>query len=229
MLPKNTIRNVKNLHQKKFRKQTGQFIVEGEKLLQELLASEFRINQLYCTEEGLFSEAQLISGKDLERISALKSPNKVLAVVQIPDGRPNEKAPALLLDGVNDPGNLGTIIRIADWYGINQVVCSKDAVDVYNPKTVQASMGSIFRVRVYYEDLPTYLHQTSLTTYAAVMDGDIIQQGEPSFNLLMGSESHGVRNGLDRACQRITIQRKGKAESLNVGVACGIILEKLSH
>lgn len=229
MLSTSHIKKIKSLHQKKFRKEYGLFLAEGEKIVGELIRSDLEIVEMYATME--FQGAQVITNKELTRISSLKNPNKVLAVARIPGFVANPSGSAILLDGVNDPGNLGTIIRIADWYGIDQVICSPDCADCYNPKVVQATMGSLFRVKLVYTDLEAYLSNSDLDSYAAVMNGDLIQSPAPSngFNLIMGSESHGIRQDLDQlADHRVTINRVGVAESLNVGVATGIILDRLT-
>ena len=221
-MPSNSdIKKIKSLQQKKFRKQLGLFVAEGEKVVQELLAS------LYVVED-VFRVGDNISSKELERISSLKTPNNVLAVARIKSEEPDFTVTSILLDGVSDPGNLGTIIRLADWYGIKQIVCSNDTVDCFSPKVVQSTMGSLFRVNVVYMELEDFITRSECPTQAAVMDGDSDYKCPGKFNLLMGSESHGIRNDLDRmADKRITIKRIGEAESLNVGVATGILLDRL--
>ncbi len=227
MLSQSTIKKIRSLHKKKFRKDFGEFIVEGSKAVNELLNSDYEVISHYATESvpGVI----LITENELKKISALQAPNKTLAVAKIPSSNLDTGKSSLILDGIRDPGNLGTIIRLADWYGIEQVVCSTDAAECFNPKVVQASMGSLFRIKVVYTDLKAYLSSSRLKTYAAVMDGDESTAPRHHFNLILGSESHGIRDGLDlMADHRVTIGKKGVAESLNVGVAAGILLDRLS-
>ncbi|MBL4703767.1 MAG: RNA methyltransferase [Flavobacteriales bacterium] len=224
------IKKIKSLQQKKFRRDHNAFIVEGEKMIQELLASDYEIESLYSIIDAShysLDGVHLISEKELGRISALKNPNQALAVVRIKKTNPLNVT-SILLDGVRDPGNLGTIIRIADWYGIQQVICSVDTTDCYNPKVVQSTMGSLFRVNVVYADLKPYISESELPTFAAMMVGDEVNKSSGQFNLLMGSESHGIRDGLEElVTSKISIARRGRAESLNVGVATGILLDRL--
>jgi TrmH family RNA methyltransferase len=225
MLSNSQIKKIRSLQQKKFRKEHGEFVVEGEKIVHELMQSEYEVVGHYSTIEG--DDSELISNKELDRITGLKKGNRSIAVAKMKETFAQEVS-SILLDGVNDPGNLGTIIRIADWYGIKQVICSLDTADCYNSKVVQSTMGSLFRINVVYTDLKKYISDSKFETYAAVMDGENVNKIEGAFNLLMGSESHGIREGLDQdAAKRVTIARKGRAESLNVGVATGILLDRL--
>ena len=174
-----------------------------------------------------------IKEAELERISSLATPNQVLAVLE----RPSFPAPvlndsvSLLLDGIQDPGNLGTIIRIADWFGLRQIVCSMDCADAFNTKTIQATMGSITRVQVIYEDPAALIRQCpGLPVFAAVLEGENLYTMEPIPKglVMIGNESRGIRPELlQKATHRITIPRKGQAESLNAAVATGIILSHL--
>lgn len=226
MLSQSTIKKIRSLHKKKFRKEHYEFIVEGVKVVEELLMSDYEVVAIYSADS--LQCAIQISEKELFRISALQTPNQVLAVVKMAEFVADGTKSAIVIDGVRDPGNLGTIIRLADWYGIEQVVCSVDSAECFNPKVVQASMGSLFRVKVTYTDLEAYLSKSKLTSFAAVIDGGAAVSTENNFNLIMGSESHGIRNSLDTlADQRITIEKIGAAESLNVGVATGILLDRL--
>lgn len=240
MISSNEIKFVKSLHQKKFREQEGLFIVEGEKLLSELLKSDWSVESIYATAEW-FSKNNCppkiktveIKRAELERISALASPNEVLAVVRQREFAFNEKLSqegvTLILEDVKDPGNLGTIIRIADWFGIKQVICSEQSVELFNPKTVQSTMGSLFHLPIVYGDVVTLtqkIQQVQIPVYGAVMDGSSVysESFPKAMALIMGSESHGISPHLDRFLEkRITIPSFGAAESLNVGVATGII------
>lgn len=242
MLSKNQIRFIKSLQQKKFRTQHACFSVEGPKMVDELLRSAFTMRNVFGTSDwidhhkknySLKDKLVEISEKDLSRISSLKTPNQVLAVVDIPERIATRTGDlsglVLALDGINDPGNLGTIIRIADWFGIGQIICSEDTVDVYNPKAVQASMGSLFRVQVVYTDLAEFLKNPGLKLpkFGAVMDGENIYNKKlPAEGLLViGSESHGIRPETASAIDTgLTIPASGPAtESLNAAVATGII------
>ena len=213
------------------------FIAEGVKTVQELLQAGFSPYSIYCTDEMLFQDHQevlrTINTKELERMSSLKTPNKVLAVFDIPD-TPDVSLEhwILVLDGVQDPGNLGTIIRLCDWYGIPHLVCSENSVDCYNSKVVQSSMGSIARVSIHYIDLNKWLKDYPHTIYGAVLDGtnmytlDLPGKGV----LVMGSESHGISKELEPLIQkRITLPQFGKptAESLNVAMATAVCLSEI--
>jgi TrmH family RNA methyltransferase len=245
VITNNEIKFIKSLHQKKVREQEGLFLVEGEKMVQELLQhTEWEVVLLVGTESWLSANSfgsrikyHEVKNDVLERITALQTPNQVLALVRSKRQEFSlEKAKhstTLFLDDVRDPGNLGTIIRIADWFGIPQIVCSPQSVELYNPKTVQSTMGSLFRVSVSYSDLVDLslaLHSEEIPLFGAVMEGkDIAQVNFPSsMVLVMGSESHGIGPQLEsRLDHRITIPRIGKAESLNVAVATGIICSKI--
>lgn len=241
-LSKNDIKFIRSLHQKKFRDQEGLFLVEGVKLLNELLEQDkFEIQHIYCVEDAALNqlngaELTIVSAKELERISSFKSPNQVVAIVKQAtpvaiDYVSNQTC--LMLDSINDPGNLGTIIRTADWFGIKQVICSNDSVDLYNPKVVQSTMGAIFRVDVIYAELTSALvefQKKDFDLLSAEMDGENAfekKYGSKSL-LLMGSESHGVSEQLSGLCTKISIPSFGETESLNVGMATGIILSHIA-
>ena len=240
MITKNQVKYIQSLGQKKWRDEEQVFIAEGPKLVNELLtADNCKVLQLYSLHEWkpeIKSEVGIteISADELEKISQLTTPNKVLAVVK----KINWNDPlqlrgniSLVLDTIQDPGNMGTIIRLADWFGIKTVICSADCVDVYNPKVVQASMGSITRVRTEYTHLESFLQSNhDLRIYAAGLDGrDITKMEKPSEGLIIiGNESKGIREEIAKLANvQITIPGKGKAESLNAAVATGIILSHL--
>ena len=228
MLSNSHIKKIRSLHSKKFRKQHGQFIVEGEKVVAELLNSDFSVVSVYSTMP--MDSAELITQKELEKISVLKSPNKIVAIAETQSFDSVHGTSAILLDGVNDPGNLGAIIRIADWFGVSQLICSSNVADCYNPKVVQSAMGSLFRVKVVYTDLIEYVSVSKIPTYCAVMDGESPSAAQGPFNLVLGSESHGIRSELlDLSQHKITIPGKGETESLNVSVAAGILLDRLVY
>ena len=234
MLSRNQIKFIKSLKQKKFRLQHQLFVVEGEKIVNDFLNSDWKIEQIYATKEWE-GDAVEVSIKELERISSLKTPNKVLAIIKMPQKKSVISGNLVLaLDNIKDPGNLGTIIRLADWFGIQHIICSQNCVELYNPKVVQATMGSLCRIQVQYLNLKSTLeNMTDYDICAAVMDGKSIFSVEKSEKriILMGSESHGISTELlEIAHQRVTIPKSenSQAESLNVANACGIILAHLS-
>ncbi|MBI5371776.1 MAG: RNA methyltransferase [Sphingobacteriales bacterium] len=243
MLVKTKIKYIQSLGQKKFRDGTGVFIAEGPKIVKELLdAGPALVREVYALPEWITenrhllknTHAEEISEAELEKISQLKTPNKVLALAGQFTYEPLELKGRLTLAlcGIQDPGNLGTIIRIADWFGITQVVCSEDSADLYNPKVVQSTMGSIARVHVYYTDLAGLArNRGGVDLYATVLDGqDVTGIEKPGQGiLLIGNESRGIPPELlQMANVRITIPKKGGAESLNAAVATGIILSHLT-
>jgi TrmH family RNA methyltransferase len=245
MLSRNQIKFIQSLRLAKFRKANGLFIAEGQKIVEELLASGFETVFVYGLEawfkdnEKLLKKdgmpAAVVSPKELERISSLSAPNQVLAVCRIPASEvapPAFKGRLLALDGIRDPGNMGTIIRTADWFGIHEILCSEDCVEAYNPKVIQATMGSIARVRLYYADLPPLLSSSGMDIYASVTNGVSIWDLQPGDGIyLIGNESAGIRpEVLEQAGHRITIPRvSGGAESLNAAIAAGIILAVISN
>ncbi|MBE7169708.1 MAG: RNA methyltransferase [Williamsia sp.] len=244
MLSKQQVKYIQSLSQKKFRTSEGLFIAEGPKIVAELLSSpHIEPVALYGT-ESWWQEAQPnklspdkqveISLQELEKISVQPTPHGVLGIFRQP--RFSEPVQfsgkwTLVLDGIQDPGNLGTIMRTADWFGIDTVVASPDSADVFNPKVVQSTMGSIARVQVLYKDLHSFLEQhADKPVYASTLQGKPLIQGEksdPGF-LVVGNESKGIRpNLLVLAKQQLTIPRIGQAESLNAAVATGIFLSQL--
>lgn len=227
MLGKNEIKQIRSLSQKKFRDESGLFVVEGEKLVREALSSSFDVVKLYRVEE--------IGEEAMSRITMLSSPSPVLAVVRKPldsDSQPESSELSLALDSVRDPGNLGTIIRIADWFGIKKIFASSDTVEVFNPKVVQATMGAIFRVEVIYCDLARTLSgavRRGIPVYGTFLEGDNIYSAElsPEGIVVMGSESNGISpqiSGIVSGKIHIPSFPEGSAtsESLNVAVATAI-------
>lgn len=237
MISKNQLKLLRALSQKKQRKAHGLFLVEGEKNVLELLDTSMVTKHVFATSEFLASHREQLqrvecieaSLEELTKASSLVSNNAAVAVVEIPrTDIPTAKGMMIALDGVSDPGNLGTIIRIADWYGIKHIVASTDCADPYNPKTIRATMGSFGRVQVTLLDLPSYLAQASLPVYGAFLEGENVHKLAFSAEgiLLMGSESHGVRpEAAQYVTDKITIPAFGGAESLNVAMATGIILD----
>ena len=237
MLVKSKIKYIQSLGEKKFREKEGLFVAEGPKIVKELLKAEFEVHEIYALREWLDENNKFIkSGEtfeiteaELKAISFMTTPQSVLALVKMPVTNTfvTKGKLILALDGIQDPGNLGTIIRTADWFGMQHIICSKDCADVYNPKVVQATMGSIARVNVIYTDLYPWLQkEKDSSIYAAVLQGKDLKKIEIKTGIiLIGNESKGIRSEiLGLANEKITIPGIGKAESLNAAVATGIIL-----
>lgn len=239
MLSKNELKYIQSLCQKKQRQEEGLFIAEGPKLVGELLESNYSIRKIYATPEwvgpAVRSEVERVVIDDitLARISALQTPHQVLALVEQPSPAPEptlEGRFTLVLDGIQDPGNLGTLIRIADWFGITQVIAGNDTVELYNPKVIQSTMGSFIRVVVYYKQLTSFLESVAIPVYGALLDGENMYNMNPVSEglLVIGNESKGIRPELlPYLTHPVSIPRRGGAESLNAGVAAGILLSHL--
>ena len=233
MVSKNQIKRIISLQQKKYRKESGLFFVEGRKVIQELLDSDFILEELFVT-EPLFehiSQQTLISESDLKKISALMNPNNCLAVFRMPEPKKiNEQGIILALDKIRDPGNLGTIIRLCDWFGITDLVCSEDTVDLYNPKVLQATMGSITRVNVSYVNLSAFLTETKLPVFGTFMEGKNLYKSQlPQKGIIvLGNEANGISTEIEQLItDKITIPRFGNpTESLNVATATAIVLSE---
>ncbi|WP_411274897.1 TrmH family RNA methyltransferase [Daejeonella sp.] len=243
MISKSQISFIKSLQQKKIRKANGLFIVEGLKSVSEFINSDYTIDTIYYTENVMPKLGNLsqniksieISVSDLTKISALTSPQQVLAIVKIPKHRDLTKQMlkgsfTIAIDGIQDPGNFGTIIRTADWFGVNHLVCSEDTVDVYNPKVVQATMGSLSRIYVAYFDLHEFLDDPGVPVFGALLEGKSIY--ETNFGnegiLILGNEGNGIRPQIISKIQfPITIPRFGEAESLNVAVSASIFCSEI--
>lgn len=238
MITKAEIQLVRSLADKRNRDREGLFVAEGEKLISEIRSSSLRIRRIYAT-DGLFSgpEVTIVSGKELERLTQLKTANNSLAVVEIPHHKLEIEALkgqlVLALDEVQNPGNLGTIIRLADWFGIRHILCSHTSADCFNPKVVQATMGAILRVRVHYTDLEKSLSEArnaGIPIYGTFLEGENLYETAltESGIILMGNEGRGV----SPACAA-TVSRKlyippypadrPSSESLNVAMATGIV------
>ncbi len=241
MVTKSQVKYIQSLGHKKFRDEEGVFIVEGPKIVGELLqAPGMRLRQLYALKEwsdpaprAADFPAIEVSGSELERLSGLSTPNQVLAVFEKPSFPASDPGSglSLVLDGIQDPGNLGTIVRIADWFGIQRVLCTPDSADVFNAKAIQSTMGSISRIPVVYTDPGLLLSRyPGLPVYAAVLEGQELYGMERTRRgwIIIGNESKGIRPALlEHATHRITIPGVGQAESLNAAVATGIILSHL--
>ena len=234
-LSKNHIKLITSLSQKKYRQKHQLFIVEGVKVVQEFLSSSYELEILFSTENDFSFTNKFIkvSDQELKKISGLKNPNKVLAIFKIPNQiNPIMGGLILALDSINDPGNLGTIIRLCDWFGIEQLVCSNETVDCFNSKVVQASMGSLTRVAVSYLDLKKYLQNASVPIFVADMDGlNVYKTKLPdSAVLVLGNEANGISDEIKQlVTTKITIPRYGafqQTESLNVATASAILLSE---
>jgi len=237
MVSKNQIKTITGLQQKKYRKQHKLFFAEGIKVVQELLNSNFELHQLFTTQDIFKSIAkdkiELITEAELKKISALATPNVCLALFVMPEEKPVPDSGLIVaLDDVRDPGNLGTIIRLCDWFGISHLICSEQCVDIYNPKVVQATMGSLTRVNVVYTDLEDYLEKATLPVFGTFMDGkNIYSESLPENGIIvMGNEANGISQVIENMVgYKIAIPRFGnlqQTESLNVATAAAIILSE---
>jgi TrmH family RNA methyltransferase len=237
MVSKNQIKLITGLVQKKNRTEQQLFIAEGIKVIHELFQSDFELVHLYTVAnlniQVPSDKITQITNNELKRISALTTPNECLALFKIPiSSKINDHELIVALDDIRDPGNLGTIIRLCDWFGVKQLICSETTVDVFNPKVVQATMGSLARVRIVYADLVDVLKKTKLPIYGTFMDGNNIytEQKTREGIIVMGNESNGISKNIEQLIQRkITIPRFGtqqKTESLNVATATAITLSE---
>lgn len=245
MVSKKLISLIRSLHLKKYRKKENLFLVEGAKSVLEVIQSDYKVKTLIGTSMFLDAHQALLTtavphlleadATLLSSLGTLQTNDSALALVEM---LPNEPLQAhqgewvLALDNVGDPGNLGTIIRIADWYGIRKIVCSDTTVDLYNPKVITASKGSFTRIRVYYTDLENFLKAEQMPVYGADLQGESVHEFAfpASGYLLMGSEAHGISAEMARQLSgRITIPAYGGAESLNVAIATAIICDNLSR
>lgn len=234
MLSKKVLKDIQSLGLKKHREETGLFLAEGPKIVDELLrVVPSQVEAIYAVEgwSGNKEGAIIISEAELQKMSGLKTPNQVLAVLRrFNSHRPDGSRFTLYLDTIQDPGNFGTIIRIADWFGVRDVVCSTGCADLYNPKVVQSTMASIARVNVYEDQNENWLQQQSAPVYAAALKGENLYTLPKAGNgiLLIGNESKGIRREfMATATVPVTIPRRGEAESLNAAVATGILLSHL--
>ena len=234
-LSKNHLKLITSLSQKKYRHKYKLFVVEGMKVVQEFLNSSYELEILFSTESSFSYLDNFIevSEQELKKISSLKTPNKVVALFKIPvEKNSNSSGLIVALDAINDPGNLGAIIRLCDWFGVDKLLCSKETVDCYNTKVVQSSMGSLTRVAISYIDLKEYLLSVSIPIFIADMDGDNVYEMKPptSAVLVMGNEANGISNYIKEIVStKITIPRYGDSqliESLNVATATAILLSE---
>lgn len=245
MLSKAQISLITSLQHKKFRKQHGLFIVEGVKSVLEFLSSDYQVHSLYTTAEARTKMGNLpqklkcitITTAEIQKISVLTNPQGVLALVHLPtvesfDWALLRQQHNLLLDDIQDPGNLGTIIRTAEWFGINHIVCSMGTVDAFNPKVVQATMGSLARVKISYTPLAGFIDQSEMPTFGALLEGKSIYKTDfgNAGLIIMGNEGNGISNEIvEKIDHPITIPRIGQAESLNVAVASTIFCSEIAR
>jgi TrmH family RNA methyltransferase len=237
-LSKNKIKWIRSLHTKKYRVEEHCFLVEGEKMVLEgihtfsdhLLCIIVEKEAVSLVPQHVTDRCFVASELEMKQISTLVSPNKLIAVFKQPT-RSISTTKSIVLDGIQDPGNMGTILRLADWFGIHQIICSEDTVDCYNPKVVQASMGAIFRISVSYQNLPQFLIASKQPTFGAMLNGTDFRTIEYPENalLILGNEGKGVRPEVQSAIQTaITIPKKGDAESLNVAAAAAILITQMT-
>lgn len=241
MISKNQIKHITSLQQKKYRLVHQAFFAEGVKVIQELLESDFELVHLYSTNVDFLevnsAKKSTIDSADLKKITALATPNTCLAVFKIPVTNTviRDSGLILVLDSIRDPGNMGTILRLCDWFGVAQLVCSTQTVDIYNPKVVQATMGSIARVQVFYTDLSDFLSKTKLPVFGTFMEGkNIYKTNLPQEGIIiMGNEANGISPEIEKiVSNRLSIPRFGtvqKTESLNVATATAIILSEFKR
>lgn len=243
MLSKARIKFIKSLQLKKYRKQEQCFTVQGEKSVLEVINSPFQVRELFATTD--FAERNkpaldrftgtiiLVTENELALAGEYSTNDAALAIVEMPGNnsveiRPNEFA--LMLDDIRDPGNLGTIIRTADWYGISKIIASEETADVYNSKVIQSSMGSFTRTQIFYTDLSSYLQQNKQPVYGTFLTGDDVHKLTFSSGgiIVIGNEANGISADVEKfVTQRITIPQYGKAESLNAAIATAVVLDNI--
>ena len=245
MLSKAQISLIKALQHKKFRTEHGLFVVEGIKSVLEFCHSAYQVQKILATEDAIAKLGKIprnikleeVTNAAFDKISGLKTPQGALALVELPKNpligeESLHGKHTLVLDDVQDPGNLGTIIRTAEWFGIETIICSLHTVDAYNPKVVQATMGSLSRVQLYYTDIEQIIKNTSLPTFGALLNGQNIY--ETNFGkeglIIMGNEGNGIRPTISAAIDTaVTIPRHGQAESLNVGIATALFCSEIAR
>lgn len=249
MIGKGKISSITRLHQKKFRDESGLFLVEGIKSVSDLLRSSFAVEEVLATdvwigehehEVPVNAELTLVTPSEMERLSAWKTPQPVMAVARIPQrdiADIRQDQPLLILDDLRDPGNMGTIVRTADWFGIRQIVCSKTTVELYNPKVIQATMGSFTRVKVYYTDLLEFIDKDvqGKRVLGAFLEGTPVQQFgfHPSDVIVIGNEANGITAPVAKKINTkilidSPVKDSDKAESLNASVAAAILMYQYS-
>ena len=245
MLSKLQIRTINSLQHKKFRREHKLFIVEGLKSVMEFIHSDYLIKHIFYTPQAATKllkiprniKSEEVSEDDLKRVSTLKTPQGVLALIHLPTypALTTEQLHGtfhLVLDDIQDPGNLGTIIRTAEWFGLHRIICSLGSVDAYNPKVVQASMGALSRVQVYYTDIPTLTRNAPVPVFGAVLDGSPIYETDFGNEglIVLGNEGNGIGTSVLSTIQRgVTIPKVGNAESLNVAISAALFCAELAR
>jgi len=240
MLSKNQIKFINSLKKKKFRIQNKLFLAEGIKVVQELLKSNFKVHKIYCTaaypNKSLQENIEIITENELKSISSFTNPNQILAVFEIPEEESVKTSGfTLVLDEINDPGNLGTIIRLADWFGVDQIICSPNTVDCFNSKVVQSSMGSLARISIVYSELIPFLKEENRPIFGAFLEGEKVYQTAlpEEAVLLVGNEANGISKNIQSLItHKITIPQFGEikqTESLNVATATAILLSEFKR
>jgi RNA methyltransferase, TrmH family len=245
MLSKSQISFVNALHQKKARKENGLFIAEGIKSVTEFIQSDYIVDTIFCAPAEVPKMSKLsrkiklveVSEAELKKISTLTTPQGALALIQIPPKNPIDISGlrgnfVLVLDGIQDPGNLGTIIRTAEWFGFSTIICSNDTVEAYNPKVVQATMGSLSRMKIHYTDLGDLIDKSDLPVFGALLDGESIYKadfGKEGF-IILGNEGNGISEPIKaKVSKAVTIPKFGNAESLNVAISAAIFCSELKR
>jgi TrmH family RNA methyltransferase len=238
-ISKNKIKFIRSLHKKKYRDENRLFMIEGVKMIQEALRDRNDlIQEIYTTDPNVFEDVQkerihVISAKELEQISALKTPQKALAILAYKkDNEVDTNGIILALDGIQDPGNFGTILRTAEWFGIQTIICSEDTVDQYNPKCVQASMGSMLRLTISYKALAPFIESYANPVYGTLLSGNDCYKEDITENgiIVMGNEGNGISDAILPLINKpLLIPGSGKTESLNVSIATGIILSEFKR
>ena len=238
LVSKSQIKLITSLQQKKYRNKLELFVAEGPKVINELITAKLQLHSLYSTVDGLFKNenVQVISEKELSKISSLKNANNSLAVFKIPNKKSYvENGITVVLDSIQDPGNLGTIIRLCDWFDVTNLICSLNTVDCFNPKVIQATMGSIVRVNIMYTDIEEFLTKSKFPIYIGAMNGaNIYKEKLPDKAIIVvGNEANGVSTKImDLANNKITIPQFGvnqETESLNVATATAILLSEFKR
>lgn len=234
-LSKNKIKWISSLRLKKNREAERLFVVEGNKMVKEILELWPQSIKLICSTQDnylKYDNSFIVNERDMKSMSNLKTPPSALAVVKMPSLTAIKKDLVLAIDGVQDPGNMGTILRTADWFGVDEVICSKETVDIFNPKVIQSSMGSIFRIPVKYGNLEAMIKEYELPTFGALLDGENIYQSSlPQKALIvMGNEGNGITSEIRKCIDHsLMIPQFGEAESLNVSIAAGVILSEFKR
>ena len=235
MITNSELKYIKKLGRKKYRNLHSHFVVEGEKVFNDFFDSNIAIVKSYSTKQIKGQNPKIVTDNCMKRMSFLKNSSDILGIFSIPM---KKKAPlnkkVLVLDNISDPGNLGSIIRLCDWFGFKNIVCSKKTVDCYNPKVVQSSMGSLARVNIFYEDLKSYLSKVSIPVYGTFLNGELINNVTfpNKFILIFGNESNGISRPISKfANHKITISKGSKSvvDSLNITSATAIIMNEISN